>query len=161
MKSVLALLALCASVRSQSYINSTTYDQGQYGRAPYSNFTSRPDLHPAAVNVRQGYNASLSPGYFFLGYAGPDAAFPSPQILDQHGELVWMSNNSAMVLAFRAQTYQNQSVLSYWQGEFFPIGYGHGVWNLLDTSYNLIRTVQAIGYNESVTDLHEMQITSK
>jgi hypothetical protein len=103
-----------------------------------------------------------APGYFFVAPKnGPEEAGPGQDgcvILDNAGQPVWLrllQNEGMDVMAFRAQTYKGERVLTWWEG--LHTGYGQGEYVIFDHSYRQIaRFTAANGYQG---DHHEFLIT--
>jgi hypothetical protein len=135
-------------------------------RAPLTegafSFSSAPALHPAQVTVQ---GTQRSGGYAFVSPVGLSGAAShgqaGPLILDAAGNPVWQGTLPAGVAAmnFRPQTYGGRPVLTWWQGQTSPLGYGIGVDEIVDSSYRTIATVQAgNGYS---ADMHEFRLTRR
>jgi len=79
-------------------------------------------------------------------------------ILDNDGQPVWLrllQNEDMDVMNFRAQTYKDETVLTWWEG--YHTGYGQGEYVILDGSYREIaRFTAANGFNG---DYHEFLIS--
>ncbi len=124
-------------------------------------FRSRPDLHAPVIEV----NTSLpgtAPGHIFVAAKnGPVEAGPGQDgcmILDNDGQPLWLrllQNEDMDVMAFRAQTYKGESVLTWWEGQH--TGYGQGEYVICDHSYREIKRVRAANGYEG--DHHEFLIT--
>jgi hypothetical protein len=125
------------------------------------NFRSRPDLHPPVIEVVTR-GRGTAPGYLFIAPKnGPEEAHPSQDgcmILDDEGQPVWLrllQNEGMDVMAFRAQIYKGETVLTWWEG--YHNGYGQGQYVILDSSYReLTRFGAGNGYEG---DHHEFLIT--
>ena len=118
-------------------------------------FRSQPTIHPPIAWL-SGTDSHPGAGYIFAD--AQNTIQPGPMILDPAGRLVWflpLSHSAA--LNVQVQSYQGQSVLTFWQGYVMSPGVGVGTGMILDHSYRTIATVNAgNGYQ---TDLHEFQIT--
>ena len=125
------------------------------------NFRSRPDLHPPVIEVIKQAR-DTAPGYIFIAPKnGPGEAGPGQDgcvILDNAGQPVWLrllQNEGMDVMAFRAQAYKGERVLTWWEG--VHTGYGQGEYVIFDSSYRQIaRFTAANGYEG---DHHEFLIT--
>jgi hypothetical protein len=99
-----------------------------------------------------------TPGDFFLApYQG--AGTPGPMIVDGSGNLIWFHPLApgADATDFRAQLYDGQPVLTWWQGRILALGFGQGEDEIYDDSYEPIATVVAgNGYH---ADLHQFLLT--
>ncbi|MER7013211.1 arylsulfotransferase family protein [Saccharopolyspora sp. NPDC000359] len=123
-------------------------------------FVTRPDLSPPVVRIDTPAHGT-EPGSIFLAPHGT-ATQSGPMIIDDTGEPVWFQpvgdGAGLFTMDFKAQTYQGQPVLTWWQGEPHP-GYGEGEYVVLDRSYQQIAAVRAGGGLRA--DLHEMVITPR
>jgi len=124
-------------------------------------FRSRPDLKPPHVtrgNTPAG-QAGLAEGYSFLGPTAGGGAQAGVLIVDGAGEPVWFSPvaSGKWVANFRAQQYNGQPVLTWWEGKVLPPGYGQGAGVIMDSSYREIARVRAA--NGRHADLHEFLLT--
>jgi Arylsulfotransferase (ASST) len=125
------------------------------------NFRSRPDLHPPVIEVIKQAR-DTAPGYVFIAPKnGPGESGPGQDgcvILDNAGQPVWLrllQNEGMDVMAFRAQKYKGETVLTWWEG--LHTGYGQGEYVIFDSSYRQIaRFGAANGYQG---DHHEFLIT--
>ena len=83
-----------------------------------------------------------------------------PMIIDPSGELVWFHplSGTAQAFDFRAQTYDGEPVLTWWEGT--PADFhGRGLGRVYDTAYRPLATVRAgNGYQ---ADLHEFKLTPR
>ena len=125
------------------------------------NFRSRPDLHPPVIEVIKQARDS-APGYVFIAPKnGPGEAGPGQDgcvILDNAGQPVWLrllQNEGIDVMAFRAQAYKGETVLTWWEG--LHTGYGQGEYVIFDHSYHEIARFGAANGYEG--DHHEFLIT--
>jgi hypothetical protein len=125
------------------------------------NFRSRPDLRPPVIEViKQARDTAR--GYIFVAPKnGPEEAGPGQDgcvILDNAGQPVWLrllQNEGVDVMAFRAQTYKGERVLTWWEG--LHTGYGQGEYVIFDSSYRQIARFGA--QNGYQGDHHEFLIT--
>jgi hypothetical protein len=125
------------------------------------NFRSRPDLHPPVIEVIKQAR-DTAPGYVFIAPKnGPGEAGPGQDgcvILDNTGQPVWLrllQNEGMDVMAFRAQAYKGETVLTWWEG--LHTGYGQGEYVIFDHSYREIARFGAGNGYEG--DHHEFLIT--
>lgn len=78
---------------------------------------------------------------------------------DQAGSLVWTSGDFAS-MDFKVQRFQDDPVLTYWNGSF-ESGFGHGHFEIIDSSYEMMRTVNFQGERgDGFTDFHDFVITA-
>jgi hypothetical protein len=109
-------------------------------------------------------------GYLFFSIASILAVETAPLIMTDKNELVWQGTYG-LGFNFGVQTYQDRSVLAYWNGTGFPesVGRGYGFIYLLDASYEEIADVSFSGNFKTTTnetypsniDLHEVYITNR
>jgi hypothetical protein len=121
-------------------------------------FHSRPDLSPPRVTVALT-TGSEAPAYIFAALKGYTADGPGqqgPMILDTRGRLVWFQHSQQSPMNLRVQQYQDQPVLTWWEGQILN-GYGEGSGIILDASYRQLATVKA--GNGLQADLHEFLLT--
>lgn len=80
---------------------------------------------------------------------------------DSAGALVWASEDFPSA-DFKVQTYQDESVLTYYVGPFLTGGYGRGAFEILNSSYDVIHTVEFQQSSEEgrLSDFHELIITT-
>ncbi len=98
-------------------------------------------------------------GDFFISPFGQQSTYANgPEILDQHGNVVWFKPVPAGQEAsdFRAQTYRGQPVLTWWQGSGLG-GLAKGTDYIYNSAYQQIATVNA--GNGLSADGHEFLIT--
>jgi hypothetical protein len=130
-------------------------------------FVSRPDLRPPGIVTARapGVPTPGIPSHIFLAphtVAGSSVPATSVglMICDLGGNLVWWRQLSAadtVPLNLRVQTYQGQSVLTWYEGTVGGTGYGTtGTCFIANNGYHTIATAYAVGYP---TDLHEFLIT--
>jgi arylsulfotransferase ASST len=118
-------------------------------------FRSRPDLSPPAVEVTTQAH-DTAPGYIFVApKKGPGQ--DGPMIIDNLGQPVWVSPGK-FAFDFKVQNYRGESVLTWWEGEPFPLP-SVGEYVILDSSYREITRVQAGNGYEG--NQHEFLITSQ
>lgn len=125
-------------------------------------FRSRPDLRPPTVSLTTAGPQSGEEGYLFLGPTSKNGAQAGPMIVDAGGQLIWFQPlpKGRWATNFRVQSYENQTVLAWWQGAVDPVaGYGRGAGVILDGSYRQIGLVRA--GNGRHADLHELLLTAE
>jgi hypothetical protein len=122
---------------------------------PTHSFRTVNSFHPPLV-YHSGHDRDQASGYVFGDVENSIQA--GPIILSSSGQLVWFQPlRRAAAFNVEVQQYDNQSVLTYWQGYVTSSGYGVGNDVLLDHSYQQIATVRAA--DGLSADLHEFQIT--
>ena len=120
-------------------------------------FVSQPSLHPPSVQVSVS-SPSEEIGDVFIS-PNHGAGQWGPMIIDGAGQLVWFQPMPAGSTAMNLQVerYAGQPVLVWWHGYLSRLGFGLGVNEIYNTSYQPVAHVTAgNGYS---ADLHEMQIT--
>jgi hypothetical protein len=126
--------------------------------ADVQHYRSAPTLTPSTVRITTPAQAGASPGDLFLApYQGKGTA--GPMIADQSGRLIWFDPlpSGHQATNFRPQTYDGQTVLTWWQGRVLELGFGQGEDEIYNTSYQPLAVVRAgNGYK---ADLHEFLIT--
>jgi hypothetical protein len=121
-------------------------------------FLTEPSLHPPVITVSHAASAASAPGYLFASpFLGPGQY--GPMIFENGGNLVWFRALPAGEDAadFRTQTYQHKTVLTWWQGKTYSLGFGQGVDVVVDSAYKTIATVAA--GNGLLADEHEFLLT--
>ena len=139
----------------------TLYDLVVYGVYPTRQYVTLDSKSPSPNIIK--WDDSCSDGYMLVapfGYSVPDAG---PMLLDSKGNLIWMTASFGTVMNFRAQTYLNESYLTFWAGHKVG-GLGQGQYYMLNSSYDVVRTVSAAtppndSSNIRHGDLHEFIIT--
>jgi hypothetical protein len=132
--------------------------------SPPTHFVSQPDLTPPPVAVTTN-SPGTAPGDLFIG---PDKApgqsdlpvgSQGPEILDDQGRPIWLHPLSGGLAAYnvRPQTYQGQSMLTWWEGDVLSLGYGQGEDVIVNHSYHEIARIRA--GNGYFADLHDFQLT--
>lgn len=123
---------------------------------PVREFVSRPDLRPPTVSISGG---GVAPGYLFVVPSASGGAQAGPLMLDDHGEPVWFAPISRALWAtnFRAASYGDEPVLTWWEGRMTVKGFGRGEGVIADRSYREIARVRA--GNGRQIDMHEFRLT--
>lgn len=108
-------------------------------------------------------NQNVAPGHLFLApqsILAPDAPH-GPQIVDPSGRVVWFLPipKGQYATDVRAQTYQGEPVLTWWQGEATIDGAGKGACYIADRHYRIIAVIRSGG--EHQIDLHEFELTER
>jgi uncharacterized membrane protein YgcG len=104
-------------------------------------------------------NGNIGQGDIFISPFGDTSTYANgPEILDSHGNVVWFQPVPAGEEAadFRAQTYEGQPVLTWWQGTGLG-GLSSGTDYIYNDHYQQIATVNAV--NGLSADGHEFLIT--
>ncbi|HUB72826.1 MAG TPA: arylsulfotransferase family protein [Solirubrobacteraceae bacterium] len=131
----------------------TPHDPGEM-----HHFHTRPQLlAPLVVETTHASGASTG-DLFTAPYSGPGPS--GPMIFEENGNLVWFDPLSGGLAATNLQVQQlgGQPVLTWWQGEIPPQGFGEGEEIIDNSSYRQIGRVRAgNGYK---ADLHEFHITA-
>jgi Arylsulfotransferase (ASST) len=146
------------TVSSQAPIGGAEFPHDPGNPTEVQRYLSAPALAPSRVQITTPARAGATRGDFFLApYQG--AGTPGPMIVDQSGNLIWFHPLGAGESAtnFRIQAYEGRTVLTWWQGRILKLGFGHGVDEIYNTSYQPIAHVAAgNGYH---ADLHEFLLT--
>jgi len=121
-------------------------------------FHTRPELL-APIVLETTHNTGASAGDLFAApYSGPGPS--GPMIFEEDGNLVWFDPLAGGLAATNLQVQQlgGQPVLTWWQGEIPPQGFGEGEEIIDNSSYQQVGRVRAgNGYK---ADLHEFHITA-
>ena len=157
--SLIALRYLCVPLLEYAYPESHTFlfDSGIYGAYPLRKYVSTNLASPQA-NVVQS-DSSCADGLVLISIGGQSVKDGGPMILDMAGNLVWSApgqygDASANT---KIQRYNDQDYLTFWAGEKLQES-GLGKYYMLNSSYDLVHTVSAVGENMK-GDLHEFKIT--
>jgi hypothetical protein len=124
-------------------------------------FKTEPSLQPPAIEMSTRMTDPGDELFVFTDAHGGHGQ-EGPMIIDRSGRLVWFESvadggsSQQRVMNLRVQTYQGEPVLSFWRGAIVA-AHGAGHYEIYDTSYQLITTVQA--GNGLMGDLHEFRIT--
>ncbi|KZP11149.1 hypothetical protein FIBSPDRAFT_837791 [Athelia psychrophila] len=113
------------------------------------------------VPLNASTQASLTPGYIFNGPIDIDLLISATIISDQEGNLVWDGSAIAIGGLMAVAQYKNEPVITMWTGTGnAATGHGSGYDLLVNSSYDVIANFTAVGLNGTLSDLHELQITS-
>lgn len=140
---------------------------------PWQTYRSSP-AEPPVLNITK--TGPTAPGYLFFDVNGPQGHTYNLFIMNSDdGELVWQSPAQGDYSAFRAQMYEGQPVLTFFNGVSLsePFGWGHGIIQVLDASYESLYNVTLTAEEEgfvtvpeidpsqlvSYLDIHEARIT--
>jgi hypothetical protein len=127
------------------------------GRRVYP-YKSEPALRPPPVDVQ--LSGPTEAGLVFLTplvrSGGSDSG---TLVVDDAGEPAWFAPLASGTDAtnLQVQSYRGQPVLTWWEGQIVPPGYGKGAYVLADSSYRQLARVQA--GNGLQGDLHEFVLT--
>ncbi len=118
-------------------------------------FRSEPWLHPPIVSMTGRDPDPQASGDIFAD--AQNSALAGPVILSPSGRLVWFDQLPDQMYAYdvQVQSYDGQSVITFWQGRGSGFGAGYDV--VLNHYYHQIATVRAGGGDQ--TDSHEFEIT--
>ncbi len=121
-------------------------------------YLSAPAIAPSTVTITTPAHSGATPGDFFLApYQGTGT--PGQMIVDQAGNLIWFHPTPAGDAStnFHPQTYDGETVLTWWQGRVLALGFGQGTDEIYSSSYQpLAQVVAGNGYQ---ADLHQFTIT--
>jgi hypothetical protein len=127
-------------------------------RPGFQHFVTEPGLLPPTIRITRKEDGR-APGHIFLGVkAGPGQ--DGPMITDEDGNLIWFHRvpKGTSVFDFRTQKYQNQDVLTWWEG-LVRKGFGFGYGVIYDDHYHLVKKVYA--GNGYYADLHDFLVTKR
>lgn len=136
-------------------------------RSPRASVGSEPVAMPPYSDIPKieviAKRDGVAPGYLFISPQSilePEAPH-GPQIVDDHGRLVWFRPlpQGTYATNVRVQRYRGEPVLTWWEGTATDTGVGHGVGYIADLNYRIIATVEAGG--EHRIDLHELLLTDR
>jgi hypothetical protein len=121
-------------------------------RLPYR---TRRDLLPPELTVH--LDRSPSNEYVFLTPTNVEGSQRGALTVDRGGEPIWFRPSSGLTTNLQVQQYRGKPVLTYWEGELVPPGYGRGEYTLFDSTYAEVARVRAgPGFQG---DLHEFTLT--
>ena len=131
---------------------------GEEDAAP-PRFLSAPELRAPEVSLTGPTGDEVGRGLLFTAPKSMAGGPHGPMIVDDAGELVWFHPlpEGTVAADFRVQRYEGEPVLTWWEGEVFPAGYGYGEFVVMDRSYREIARVEA--GNDLLADLHEFELT--
>jgi len=136
-------------------------------------FITQPNLQPMKVDVLT-QEAGLGEGLIFVSPYNPGTVVgqTGALILDNEGNPVWfrpLSSSNLQNMNFQAQTYQGQTVLTFWQGTLaippnytnLPAGLSEpgSCYYILDNQYRVLKTLTA--QRDYTSDEHEFILTSR
>ena len=146
------------TVAFQAPVSQQEFPNNRGSTAEVQHYLSAPAIAPSTVTVTTPARPGATPGDFFLApYQGTGT--PGQMIVDQTGNLIWFHPAPANDAStnFQPQTYEGQTVLTWWQGRILALGFGQGEDEIYSTSYQPIARVFAgNGYS---ADLHQFTIT--
>jgi Arylsulfotransferase (ASST) len=119
-------------------------------------FHSAPELEPPSIDVSVD-DAGVGPGDIFAApYKGPGTT--GPMIANQQGQLIWMDvvPLGEKATNLQVESYEGKEVLTWWQGNIPPQGFGLGEEIVDNTSYEEILKVKA--GNGDLADLHDFHL---
>jgi hypothetical protein len=136
---------------------------------PRHTFVSRPDLTPPLIDVTwtsagqiqgggPGEGADADP--VLLAPHGDDAPLKGLLITNADGDPIWMKPLPAPSYNLRVQTYHDQPVLTWWQGESqdgHSAKHGVGEFVIMNSAYEEIASVTTTGAG---ADYHDMTLTA-
>ncbi|KAH9828456.1 Arylsulfotransferase (ASST) [Teratosphaeria destructans] len=132
------------------------YSTAVYGLYPERSYVSS-DLTSPDVHMVRWDPVCEASGFTLLAMDGPSIDKLGPMVLDARGDLVWTSDQYGHAANLKVQTYQGQNYLTFWAGEKLEES-GQGQYYMVDSSYNLFKTVSAVG-QDLYGDLHEFKVT--
>jgi hypothetical protein len=146
------------SVAFQAPVGQKVFPINPGNAADIQHYLSAPAITPSTVRITTPAQPGATPGDFFLApYQGMGT--PGQMIVDQAGNLIWFHPTPPGDAStnFDPQTYDGQTVLTWWQGRVLSLGFGQGVDEIYSSSYQPLAQVAAgNGYR---ADLHQFTIT--
>jgi hypothetical protein len=120
-------------------------------------FASAPTLQPPVLSVTANAGPTAPGDIFAAPYNGPGPS--GPEIFSDSGELIWFHPLPGGTAAtnLQVQQYDGRPVLTWWQGNIPPQGFGQGEEMIYSSSYRQIGRVHAGNGYEA--DLHDFHIT--
>ncbi|KAG4435469.1 hypothetical protein IFR05_009041 [Cadophora sp. M221] len=140
------------------YHNNPDFDAGNYGAYPIQKYNST-DIVSPRLNVLQSSSECEDELYTFLTPRGGATNEASAMILDSDGNLVWKLQGYNQIYNLLVQEYKGEQYLTFWAGNDAVGGHGAGFYYVLDTSYNQVMKIGAVGGLDG--DLHEFRITEQ
>ena len=137
-------------------LETTFFDYGVYGAYRHQDYVSFNLSSPAFTTPR--WDDRCDDGsYVLLTPKGDAVPHAGPTIVDPQGNLVWMSNEFNDTLNLKVQEFNGSNYLTFWSGTKVG-GQGKGIYYMLDSSYNIARSIHAVGDGVHA-DLHEFKLT--
>jgi hypothetical protein len=140
----------------------STADPATAGKAGPPKFRSRPDLRTLPdVTITVPANGTVA-GHIFLTPASGTGLW-GPLMVDEKGSPIWfrkVPDPATVAIDFKTQRYQNQPVLTWWEGTIGGTGgqgVGQGEFVIADQSYREIARVRAAGTEQA--DQHDFVLT--
>ncbi|KAJ9640408.1 hypothetical protein H2201_002547 [Coniosporium apollinis] len=156
--------ALCAAslvlADEPAFIQNAGYQQSAYGQYPVQTFVSNPNVTAPIFNVITTPGEGVSNGsHLFVSPRGTAVSNPSPMIVDAGTlSVVWSAEEYGTAFDVKVQQYNGEDYLTFWAGETFRQGYGHGYYYMLNSSYDVVYNLTAV--NLTVPgDIHEFLLT--
>jgi Arylsulfotransferase (ASST) len=163
----IAIAAACAGAMLASAAGASAAAPGAYTTKGAWTYVSAPKLHPPKLSTIGGLQTSkLAPGYFMtanfkdVALTRPMVGEGGPLILDRNLQPVWFFpvGTNQFAADLRAQTYNGEPVLSWWQGLVNGVGVttsGEDV--VVDQHYRTVATLK--GADGWIISEHEMIIS--
>ncbi|KUI56482.1 hypothetical protein VP1G_03823 [Cytospora mali] len=157
----LSLAGFVLAIDSVSF-DSTPY-QANSDTSPYQTFKSSPRVEPPELLIYANTSSRIMDGYVLIGVDGkPSSGSRSPIIYNMSpgeniGTVVWAGFEYSETFDVEIQTYKNQPVISFWQGQMLD-GFGCGSYHIISQNYSELAHVQPVG-SEDAGDIHEFRIT--
>ncbi len=148
------------TVAHQAPIDQTQFPVKAGNPADVQHFRTLAGVAPSIVRIITPAQAGATPGDLFMApYQGHGT--PGVMIATQSGQLLWFHALPPHDYAsnFHPQTYDGQTVLTWWQGRVLQLGFGQGEDEIYTSSYQPLAVVRAgNGYR---ADLHQFTITAQ
>lgn len=154
-----SLRYVCLPLITHFYPEATSYflDTGIYGPYPRQGYVSSSLIAPQANVLLQ--DEACAGGMVLLDLGGQSVPEDGSMIVDMSGNLIWSAPGQYGPATANAkiQRYNDEDFLTFWAGDKLQES-GLGSYYMLNSSYDLVWTVSAIGEGLE-GDLHEFKIT--
>lgn len=137
------------------------YDLAVYGPYPTNEYVTF-DLEAPSPSIVK-WDDACDNGHVLVSPFGSSVPHAGPMILDNKGNLVWMTTGLGTVMNLKVQNYLNEPHLTFWSGKKVG-GIGEGHYLILNSSYDTVKTISAISPpahpdDPRVGDLHDFVLT--
>jgi hypothetical protein len=146
------------SVALQAPVSQAEFPVHAGDRADVQHYLSAPSITPSTVTITTPARPGATPGDFFLA-PYQSVGTPGQMIVNQAGQLIWFHPTPPADSStnFRPQTYDGQTVLTWWQGRILALGFGQGEDEIYAANYQpLAHVLAGNGYE---ADLHEFRLS--
>lgn len=130
------VLAATLPLELHSYVNPLAFDNGDYGSYPVETFVSS-HLTPPRLAEMEGSPPDDDGMHIFFSPRGHQVKQQGPTILDEAGNLVWMSYEYDQVYALMSQEYNGERYITFWSGNDGIGGHGAGTYIIVSIPCSL------------------------